>query len=820
VRRSRIGLALTSLVTLVLVVAGPVGAAGADVAKDERVEALGLVVEAGLGGFEVAGTWRPVTVTLAPDAPVRGRLLLATTRAGTTVLQSRDVEVAAGTEKRYRLLAPPGTDAQVQLVEEGRDEPTTVRPRRRPASGVLVGVLGGPDPSTLPGVTLPTTDQRLTTVAVDDDLLALGPRALHSLGTLVVRQSDLVALPDADRGAVARRVAEGGNLLVVGATDPELGLPWRAFTGRDGDGLEPAPGAWGALAGTLTRGPTTSAATAPDVVSVAAGRGRLVATTWDLGEGPLLDPGPWEHLAHPAGDLAGDATRELDDLPAQVDRAFAGVVGAPPSVGWLAGFFVLYVVVAGPVVGIAMSRRRRPELAWVVLPLVTALFAGAAFVGAGRARPQVGTAADVVAWVDGVGTATAVGGVRAPQAGQHTLVLDGTGWDVTSASWDGGTRITQDQDTTVTLALPPQSFGAVVARRPVTTPPPLDVEVALFADEARVEVTNISGHDLTDVTLRAALVHHRLAQHLPSGETVVDAVPLDTLPAQDAPFVDVWDGPARRGHDDPSALAALLRWDLLDGAPGTVWVTATTADGAGPVRSVDDGTPAHRGTLLAVGATPSVTDDATTPFEVQRDLVTVGAQTWSEGPLTLSGSGPATLRFRLPAEGELASVVLDQVGGCCMGPGVVPVPDVPERCGILEVRDQQTGDVLEARDVCGEAPPCPPDAIACEWMEPGDGGAEGAACFEQGPCRDLTWTVEDPLPDRQLPGRLVDGGMQVWDHVERSWVDHATVVAGAPITDVERWVGPLGDVWVRASGEFTPFDLAPQGVAAELRGSA
>lgn len=796
-----------------------------EVDENPRVAALGLEAVAGIGGYDVPGAWRPITVTLAPDAPLRGRILLSATWGGTSVLQSREFEVGAGTQKRYLLLAPPRTSVQVQVVEEGRQEAVTVTPRRQVVDGVLVGVLGGLDPREVPPATLPMTDQRATPVAVDDAVLDLGPRGLQSLGTLVVRQADLRALPADHRAAVARHVADGASLVVLAAGEPDLGLPWRAFSERTGGELVPAPGAWGATADGDGAGLVTAAATTTaEVTAIAAGRGRLVATAWDLGAGPLADIATWEHLLQPGRDHATLAGRATEDLPGRVEQAFDNVVGQPPSVGWLALFFVLYVVVAGPVVGVVLSRRRRPEVAWVVLPLVTALFAGAAFVGATGARPRVGASARVVSWLDGQGTTLAVGGVRAPQAGQHTITLPGTGWDVANASWSGTARVAEGQDTTVTLALPGQSFGAVLAEQPLDAPPPLEVEVALFDGEARVEVTNTSDTDLHGLTLRLATVVRELRATLPTGETHVETVALpDTLPGQRDPFADGFRG-AFDLDRGPDRLTTLLRWGVLDGAPGTAWVTATTSESLHDgVRSVDDASPVERGTLVAVGVSPPVTDDTTTPFEVQRDLVAVDGQVWPEGPLTLSGTGPATMRFRLPAEGQVTELALALERGCCGNMIVEPRPvPMAERCGSLEIRDAQTGDLLQADDLaCSSELPCPPDAVSCEWVEDGGPVIRGRACFADETCRELEWTI---LPDAQPvppPGPRVESldQLQLWDHVERRWVD-LTEVGGGPIREVTPWLGPLGDVWVRATGEFSPFDLGPQGVAATLRGAS
>ena len=750
------GAAVVLLAALVALLVLP---SRAHAVESDPTDDWGLQATLGVDGHDVRGAWRPVTVTVAPSVPVRGRLLVGADRNGSRVVQSREVEVTAGARKQWVLLAPPATAVQVQLTDDdGRVD--TVVPARERVDGILVGVLGGMAPTDLPRVTLPATDQRTVPVTVGEDLLALGGRALASLDTLVVRQAALAALDPSARDAVAQRVTDGATLVVLAATDPDLGLPWRATTEHTTSGLVAAPGAWAtttaALAGIDDR------TVGPNVAAVAAGRGRLVVTTDDLGSPTLRDVAPWEHLLQPAAGTAAGADRATEELPDRVERAFGSVVGDPPSVAWLAGFLLVYVVVAGPVLGVVMARRRRPELAWVVLPVVTALFAAAAFLGASGSRPRAGAAGQVAAWLDGVGTDLAVGGVRAPTAGTHELVLPGTGWDVASAAWSGTARVEPGTDTTVTLTLPGQSFGAVVAQRPAAGPPPLDLELALFAGEARVEVTNVGDQPVANLELRVAHERRTLADTLPPGETLVRTVP---LPDRLAPRVDVFDdgfrGPFGR-EPDARALADLLRWDLLDGAPGTAWVVGTVEGMATPgVGTIDGGAPSQRGTVVAVGVTPPVTDDATTPYEVQRDLVATTDQVWPQAPLTLTGTGPATLRFRLPAEGELDTLALDLDRGCC---GMaVPEPRPVERCGRLEVRDEDTGDLLRVEDrACSDGGLfCPPDASSCAWGPDAGPVVEGRACFPDRvvPDADLDAGRRRPAPGRDAPaGRRVGHG--------------------------------------------------------------
>lgn len=796
----------------------PSAALAQDQTEADTVAALGLEAQAGYDGLVVVGAWSPVAVRLAPEAPFAGRILLAAGRDGSTILQSLPVEVGAGVEKVFVVLAPPRTDLQVQVVADGADSGPAVRPTARRVDGFLVGVLGAIPPDEVPGLTLPQTDQRAHVVAVDDTVLRLGVRALAPLSTLVVRHADLLALTPDARAGIAGAVAGGATLVVTGTSDTELGLPWRAHAGADASGLIPAPRAWVASSSDLDApiDPGAAGEGIRDLAAVAAGRGRVVVTTLDPGSEARPTTAVWEHLLQPS--VAGttdEQTSAWSNLPGEVEQVFATVSGRPVAVGWLAGFFVLYVVVAGPVLGLTLSRRRRPELAWVALPVVTAVFAAAAFVGASGTRPRVGVSGQVSAWVDGVGTALTVAGVRSPTAADRMVTLPGTGWDLSQASWSGSARVTVGDDTDVELSLPAQTFGAVVGWRPLEGTPPLDVEVAVFDDEARIEVTNTSPIDLEDVRVAFATRQEAIAEHLAAGETVVATVPLpDSLPRQRDPFGMPFDGPFDMDRG-PEVLASLVRWDSDLAAPGIVRVSATSPEGATAlgmgVATVDGNLPTDRGTYVLVAVTPTTTDDVTSPFEVQRDLLASGrGDTWRDAPLTVSGMGLAPLRFRLPAEGDVTALTL-ALANEWNGGGAFPEPMPVERCGPLETRDGETNDLISVTDHCGQALPCPPDASSCSASDDGR-VVTGENCFPDGRCEVLTWDVIEGIVAAPPNG----AGMQLWDRLERTWVDAATVGETVAPADLARWVSPLGEVWARATGEFFPLDVATQAVGATL----
>lgn len=129
---SSAGPVLAGLVALLLAVGSP---ARAQTPLD--AEQLGLDVTVGYSGRAVRGAWLPVAVTLAPSRLFAGDVgVVADTGTG-QVVESRPVEVAAGSTKVFRFLVPPSHALSVQVAAQDAEEGLTVRPALDFADGFL-----------------------------------------------------------------------------------------------------------------------------------------------------------------------------------------------------------------------------------------------------------------------------------------------------------------------------------------------------------------------------------------------------------------------------------------------------------------------------------------------------------------------------------------------------------------------------------------------------------------------------------------------------------------------------------------------------------
>lgn len=658
-RRARL-LGVLVLAALLL----PVADAGAEAPADEQVSGgeLGLQVVLGYGGVVTNAAVLPVEVGLEPLRPVAGTLeVVVEGDGGGPVTYTRDIEVAATSLSRYRFLTPPGR-VTVRLREPDR-EPVAVQLRRPvPSSEYLVGVLG-PLPASTPPLRQEASGRTGSWVAVDPAWLT-EPQALEPLGSLVAPVSALEVLPSDAAANLAAAVVGGTDLAVLADRDGPLDLAALGLSGI------PAVTATGAGSGTrsLTVEGAAWTMTADEAVAggdpavtlaaaVSAGRGRVTVVGAAPGAGDAGGSAAlWSAVTGPpVGTGASDW--DLSRSPWQFSRLLADEDAGVPAVPWLASFLLAYIVVVGPVNGLVLSRLRRRELAWVTVPLVTAVFTAAAFLGAVGARPAIGVSARLAYWVGGVGTETALVGVRNPTPGVREVSLPGEGWRLqTLGGVERGATIGAGGDGTAALNLAALQLGGIVGTRPLADDAPLEVRAVPGAQGVDVTVRNTSDEPLDAVAVRLGSVSRNVGLLAPGEERTL-ALPDTRLRAVN-PYRDVLEG-IRTGPSGnaapPESLEVLLRADLLDGNPGLVWAlgsrapqTAAAAATAGGIAAVDEGT------LYAVAARATLPDGGeVSPYAVSRAFVADPDVEYSPSPLAVESAGAAVLRFRFPEGGQL-----------------------------------------------------------------------------------------------------------------------------------------------------------------------
>lgn len=788
-------------------------------AEDERTTGLsraqlGAEVVVGYGRGIGSSHWTPVEVTFSPQVPIVGDLAVRTDGSMGSSLRTARVEVAAGATKVIHLLLPPADDIAVGFTPQG-GQPLRMPPPETPnRRDVLVGAIGEapalPDTLTSLG-----SDRAIRGIAVDPGLVDAGPRALEPLDALVVPAADLAALDERGRHTLSVAVAQGLDLVVpVASGDGPLDLPWNPV-----ESVQPVGSRDVEVAATATSWAATGRELALGggddrtvVAATPAGDGRVIATVAAPGDpGIGSETALWAAILQPRSDAG---------LPfAQVDQGtfsssmFGGRLDLPGALG--AGLFVLaFLVVVGPLNALALRRWGRRELAWVTVPAVTVVFTLIAIAGAAARAPTTSPLLRATWWVDGVGEELTAVALQSPSRGTATVELPAGTDTLVTEPWSGlvGSVAATAEATRIGVPLQAMQTATVVGWGAAPGAPPIEVTATYVDDALEVELTSRAEVPLTDVELHLATRVEQVDDLAP-GETVSVTVEEvgPTLPRSTwADGRQLMQGMGMDGRvpetPGPVAAAALLQGAVLDDSPGLVWVTAAVTDD--PVGTVPriTGTLEDRGSYLAVAVTPGRSSGATSPFEVQRQLLR-GADGWRAGPLTVEGASEALVRFRLPpsaGRGELIST-LENGGVFAEDSGDVWMDDDPWQGGCWEITVTDADGVEgEPEERCGERVACPDMAdnglVSC-------GGDERMveACFDDGSChvafRVGDDTGADPAPDLPLE-RVGDGelaGVEVFDHVAGAYVPASEAFADGT-GDPERLISPLGEVLLRVRG--------------------
>ena len=358
-------------------------------------------VSAGFDGYVHPDRPVPVVVDLTASELVVGRLDVL---SGGSVV-STDVELPAGGVKQYVIEGVAPGDRRritVRLVrtDDGETLAEQTLPLLVPRGEVLVGVLGidGIDTVLRSAKSTPRGGEvrpvRLDAAALTDGggplaYVIAGPGALSSLTS------------DQLRG-LTRWVDTGGRLVGSPAeleTVGEVG---------NGDPLAGTPA-------TLTR----------------FGRGELTVVP----DPATLDADEWTRLLRDVPPLG--LVRQFDEFGGDaglVGAATAGREASVPALPWLLAGIVLFVLLVGPANFLLLRRIRRPELAWLTLPLLSAVFV-AAFWIVGRSQLSDFTVSHAGVLVDAGGEVTGRAGLALQTAsgGKHDLSLP-VGWDARAPS--------------------------------------------------------------------------------------------------------------------------------------------------------------------------------------------------------------------------------------------------------------------------------------------------------------------------------------------------------------------------------------------------
>ena len=592
-----------------------------------------LDVDAGYGGFFVAGRDVPVRVTISADRLVRGTLEVSVGTGEDRTPVAMAVEVPGGSQKQFLLVASAGVSQSPDVVARLRQDDrvlasgqTTVQVA---SDTELVGLLpGAVRGRAVPGpATLAVDAGTARFFAVGEAELEEAPASLGPLSTLAADVEELGRLSPGARQGVLRWVAHGGRLLVDAAKGQRVpGLP---------DGWQPG-----------LRG------------RAAAGLGEVVAT-----DGAVA-AGRWSGLVEPSGWSA--TTGRFAGGPPLASSLASDAGLRTPELRWLVGFLVVYVLAVGPAVFFAVRRRGRPELAWVAVPLVAIVFSTGSYLVGGSLRNATRLVhATIVSSGTAGSTATSYVGVFS-RRGETVRIGFPAQWS--NGPYDESARaaatahlVTRTPDgPEARLPLDAGQFGMVHASGPVRSDGGLEVAASARPD-GRITgtVRNATSFRLDEIAVFVSSSATLVGALAPGEDRSFTTDDAPQAPGDGLAF-RVWAG-LRMGRSDGPPDFALWQAALRHGGPNFLAQGAVVAAGwtreLRPEVRLDGRLQKPEGRALVLGRQPVEPGaGAALDLAVRRDVVRDPFVTRFPGPRAANTA--SVVRFVLPDGADTSRLVL------------------------------------------------------------------------------------------------------------------------------------------------------------------
>ncbi|MEP7289572.1 MAG: hypothetical protein ABI947_27805 [Chloroflexota bacterium] len=388
-------------ITFGLLLVSTVHRANAHTAQNAQVK---LNVEAGYDGYYRSDRWLPLLVTVSNSGPdIVGELRV--TASGTPGLSAgsytTSVEFPNGSNKElflYITLAYGTTQVKVELANDSGIIADETRPLKTLFPSDLLYAMITESPAgnvDLQSVRTGMGDVHQINWRIDN--LPPNANALQSLDVMVLTDVDTGKFSAEQRQAISDWARSGGHLIVTGGPNwqkTQAGLTYLLpftptgnttltslpslanFAGHTGDKLEAPSGSPIVLA----QGTPTQAATilvqesgVPLLTRQKYGAGIVDYMALD----PGLEPFPswknrnqfWLTVLTTTGQLPSWASGVVDTNAAQ--QAANLIKGVRlPDVFQLLRFLGLYILIIGPVNYLVLRWLKRPELAWVTIPII------------------------------------------------------------------------------------------------------------------------------------------------------------------------------------------------------------------------------------------------------------------------------------------------------------------------------------------------------------------------------------------------------------------------------------------------------------------
>ncbi|MBK8539747.1 MAG: hypothetical protein IPL60_07050 [Ardenticatenia bacterium] len=494
-------------------------------ATQVRVNARAL-----FSGWVDDGRWTQIVAEVSHESGPGGEIVL-TADPGQV---AATVELAPGASKRVALLMQVGraTSANVSVwLPDSRVQIQSPIPLiLQDTAGRSLAVIVAEGDVDLQGVDGLGGGQAAATALERPADLPEEPLAYASVDHLVLAGLGWEALRAGQREAILQWVGLGGHLLFTGGPSaartlgqmPQALRPASVLSTRGVTELD-------ALAALGGDGPPRGAATIAELVpepdatvllSLADGSplavqgrygdGRVTVLAMDPFQAPLRGWGGlggfWRSLARdfPLADTAWSSpTLGLDGLGPLLISA-QGL--RQPSLGWLLGSLALYILLAGPVNHRLLRRRRRLDLAWLTIPMLS-LAATLVIYGLGRRLHGDDLRLDELSLVRavpeaGVAHVTTIVSLFSPSSHSYELTAEHGAFRPAAGAGNGAIQVWQERQSRLTgLDIDQWSQRQVVLEAVIPWPQAALGHLTLSGSQVRADQPNPLGQRLEDAQL-------------------------------------------------------------------------------------------------------------------------------------------------------------------------------------------------------------------------------------------------------------------------------------------------------------------------------
>lgn len=382
-----------------------------------QAEGIQMRATAAYGGNFKYGEWLPVYVELENQGRdiENAEVSVQVNSSSGVLLFNTPVPLPSGSRKRVPVYVLPNNFSRELdvRVTSGDETLTSQKVSVKPQTNIsyLIGLVT-PERGALAlmsGLRFQGLERPIVLIDVSLDELPERAESLRSLDLLVINDTDTSKLTPEQADALTGWVQQGGRLVVgggAGAMQTAAGLPEALLPLTVQSTAEAGPEVLEPLARFAKSDPVVhdgpfivarganpqgrvlvESASLPLVIEQSVGAGTVDFVVFDLAGLPFNGwPGTqifWENLIGSSGSYPEYLPFDMSARQMRANNLYYPLSNIPsldlPSIRGLSILLILYILIVGPLNYFILRWRRKLQLAWVTIPVITLLFAGASF---------------------------------------------------------------------------------------------------------------------------------------------------------------------------------------------------------------------------------------------------------------------------------------------------------------------------------------------------------------------------------------------------------------------------------------------------------